>query len=69
MLPGVYQPGYGLVNARLTYTPPKGNWEVALWGKNLADKEYFRNIAVSGVTGLAVPGDPRTYGVALRLSF
>lgn len=68
-LPGVYQPGYGLVNARLTYAPARANWEVAVWGKNLGGEEYYRNIAVSGVTGLGVPGDPTTYGVALRLNF
>jgi len=33
-------PGYGLLNARVTYTSPDQSWEVALFGNNLADKEY-----------------------------
>jgi iron complex outermembrane receptor protein len=68
-LPGQFQPGFGLVNARITYTPANADWEVALWARNLNDEEYIRNVAVSGVTGLAAPGDPRTVGVALRLNF
>lgn len=33
-------PGYGLLNARLAYAPPNGQWEVALFGNNLTDKNY-----------------------------
>ncbi len=33
-------PGYGLLNARLTYTSPDNLWEVSLFGNNLADKNY-----------------------------
>lgn len=68
-LTGVYQPAFGLTNVRLTYAPLNAKWNVAVWGKNLADTEYFRNIAVAGVTGLGVPGDPRTWGVSLQLNF
>ncbi|MDB5364899.1 MAG: outer rane receptor protein [Rhodospirillales bacterium] len=68
-LPGVYQPAYGLVNLRLSFEPSQGRWSVAAWGRNVTDKQYFRNIAVSGVTGLAAPGDPATYGVSMRYEF
>lgn len=68
-VPGLYQPGFGLTNARLTYTPAQGSWNVALWGRNLGNVEYVRNIATLALTGLAVPGDPRTFGVAFHLAF
>jgi iron complex outermembrane recepter protein len=61
-----FQPSYGLINARLTYEPAQGNWDISLFGKNLADEEYFRNIAISGPSGLGTPGDPQTYGVSLN---
>jgi iron complex outermembrane receptor protein len=66
--PGYYQPGYGLANARITYTPAHGDWNVALWGKNLGNTEYYRNIAL-GVSGIAVPGDPLTFGGTFNIKF
>lgn len=65
---GYYQPGYGLTDARITYAPSRGDWDVSLWGKNLANTEYYQNIAV-GVSGIAVPGDPRTFGVSFETRF
>jgi iron complex outermembrane receptor protein len=67
-LPGLFQKGYGLGNAFVTYRPDRGNWDVALWVKNIGDTEYYRNIALSGATGLAVPGDPRTFGISFHIS-
>lgn len=32
--------GYVVWNARLAYVFPQQRWQVALWGKNLADEEY-----------------------------
>lgn len=61
-----YQPGYGLLSGRIVFTPGNANWDVAVWGKNLADKRYFRNVAISGPSGLGTPGDPRTFGVSLN---
>ena len=31
---------YGLLNARVSYTPTDGNWELALAGDNLTDEDY-----------------------------
>jgi iron complex outermembrane receptor protein len=31
---------YGLLNARIAYTPTEGNWEFAIAGDNLTDEEY-----------------------------
>lgn len=63
---GFYQPAYSLVNARITYTPPQGNWDLSIFGKNLADEEYFRNIVSVSGAGVGTPGDPLTVGVALN---
>jgi iron complex outermembrane receptor protein len=67
-LPGLFQKAYGLGNAFVTYRPERGNWDVALWVKNIGDTRYYRNITLSGPTGLSVPGDPRTYGVSLHIA-
>jgi len=64
-----FQPGYSLVNGRITFSPSNSNWDLSVWGKNLGDKEYFRNVAISGPSGVATPGDPRTYGVSVNWRF
>jgi iron complex outermembrane receptor protein len=61
-----FQPGYGLVGGRIIFRPARGDWDFAVWGKNLGDKRYFRNVAISGPSGLGTPGDPRTYGVSVN---
>jgi iron complex outermembrane receptor protein len=68
-LRGLHQPTFGLFNARIAYSPPSAGWGVAVWGRNLGGEEYFRNVAVAAVTGLAVPGDPRTFGISLTVDF
>ncbi len=63
--------GYSVVNATLGFRS-EGGWEVALWARNLLDREYMQNLTVqAGNSGLIVgtPSDPRTYGVTLRARF
>ncbi|MFZ5609584.1 MAG: TonB-dependent receptor [Pseudomonadota bacterium] len=68
---------YALINARLAFTPPEENWEIALYGRNLTDKRYatYKTLGVgldaqaSPNYPLAVLGEPRQYGVQLRYSF
>lgn len=59
----IAQDSFGLVNARAAWTTRDETLEVALWGRNLADKEY-RTMGFD-VIGLAAAfyGDPRTYGL------
>jgi len=38
------QDGYWLVNARLGFGPEDGKWSVSIWGKNIFDEEYYRDI-------------------------
>ena len=60
------QEDYGLLNLRVALQGSKG-WEVALWGKNVTDKEYWIHAidpsygADLGASGIM--GDPRTYGI------
>lgn len=67
-LPGLFQDSYGIGNTFLTYRPQRGKWEVSAWVKNIGDTKYYRNVAVAGVTGLAAPGDPRTFGLSIQIS-
>jgi iron complex outermembrane receptor protein len=63
--------GYSLVNARVGFRTANG-WTVTFWSRNMLDKNYFDLLtAAPGNTGLIVgqPGDPRTYGVTLRVAF
>ncbi|HEY7057371.1 MAG TPA: TonB-dependent receptor, partial [Vicinamibacterales bacterium] len=62
--------GYSLLNARLGFRWGDG-WSVAIWSRNLLNEEYFELLtAAPGNTGLIVgqPGDPRTFGVTLRVA-
>ena len=69
--PGIEQDGYGLVNLRAGWRFAD-RWEVAVWGNNLADKEYLTD---AGNTGLlfgiptVIAGPDRSYGVTLRAKF
>jgi iron complex outermembrane receptor protein len=63
--------GYGLLNARVGFRWTDG-WAVSVWSRNLLNKDYFDLLtAAPGNTGLFVgqPGDPRTIGVTLRMTF
>ncbi|TXI51347.1 MAG: TonB-dependent receptor [Lysobacter sp.] len=69
--PGIEQDGYGLFNLRAGWRFAD-RWEVAVWGNNLANKEYLTD---AGNTGLlfgiptVIPGADRSYGVSLRATF
>ncbi len=67
--PGLFQPGYGLADTNVTYTPERGNWDLSFWMKNIGNTRYYRNVVVVGTTGLAQPGDPRTYGGSFSVRF
>ena len=59
--------GYTLVNGSIGYRTPR--WEVAVFARNLFDKDYMQNLTVqAGNSGLIVgtPNEPRTIGVTVR---
>ena len=63
--------GYALVNPRVGFRFNSG-LTLSVWSRNLFNKDYMELMSTpSGNTGLFVgqPGDPRTIGVTLRLSF
>jgi iron complex outermembrane receptor protein len=62
--------GYALLNARVGFRVADG-WTFSVWSRNLLNKDYFDLLtAAAGNTGLIVgqPGDPRTFGVTLRVN-
>jgi len=65
--------GYELFNARIELLSKEDDWEVALWGKNLADEEYSIHSASLADLGTAtrsdIQGDPRTFGVSFTYNF
>lgn len=66
------QPGYALVNARITWHSPDDSWQVAGYVTNLTDKLYYTGISnlLNGF-GYAYGqvGRPREWGVSVRRSF
>jgi iron complex outermembrane receptor protein len=73
----VAQDSYSVWNARVTWGSADGAVQVALYGENLGDEEYFTNSLESGVpTGGVDPvvpqnfvGAPRTWGVKVQYNF
>lgn len=66
------QAGYSLWNARLAWFDSSEQIEVALWGKNLGDKEYASYMfELTDVVGgdQVMRGTPRTYGVDVKYNF
>ena len=58
-------PEYEVLDGRIAYTTADEQWELALWGKNLTDEDYFlHNFPVAG-SGNATPAPPTTYGLTV----
>jgi iron complex outermembrane receptor protein len=63
-------PAYDLVGAQVKFQPSMAdNWFVTLWGKNLTNKEYNQQEGVRLELASAVPGAPRTFGIAVGAHF
>jgi iron complex outermembrane receptor protein len=62
---------FGQFNARLTYSPAAGNWDVALFGTNLTDEYQLNSGFFHGIWGydFATVGRPREYGASLTFRF
>lgn len=60
---------HDLLDARIAWTSPSENLEVALWGKNLAEEDYISHSYVIGPGVIGVWGAPRTYGLTATWSF
>jgi iron complex outermembrane receptor protein len=64
--------GYGLLNGRLSWKSPGADWEVALIGLNLTDKEYYLTnldqLSSQG-TQYGIIGAPREFAVQIKKNF
>ncbi len=62
---------YTLVNARIAVGSEEGNWEVALWGRNLTNEDYRQEVFDLFDIGssLFIYGEPRTTGLRLTYNF
>jgi iron complex outermembrane receptor protein len=60
------QDAYGLANAAISFRLARGDTEILLWGRNLGDERYLDRLT-QGSLVTALPGDPRTFGVSLRV--
>jgi iron complex outermembrane receptor protein len=66
------QGAYGILNGRLTWQPANKAWEVALWGRNLTDRQYFYGkLSLISFFGREQgnPAPPREYGLTVKRSF
>ncbi len=57
-----------LWDARIAWTSADEQWQVAAWGKNLADEEWIQHSYVIGPGVIGVFAPPRTYGVSVNWS-
>jgi len=70
--PQVSGGAYGLSNARGAIGPRGGNWDIALWAKNILNKEYVSFVAdLSGTAGFyeTYYGAPRQFGVQFNARY
>jgi iron complex outermembrane receptor protein len=67
-----YQKGYALVNARVGVGPQNERWSVEAWAANLTNQDYrqvaFDATLQTGTVDMFL-GQPRTYGMTLRLKY
>lgn len=71
--PGTKLPSYELVNARIGLDNIGGSGvSAAFFAKNIFDKQYYVGgigLGTAGGYNLAVPGEPRTYGIDISFRF
>jgi iron complex outermembrane receptor protein len=72
--PRARQPGYGILNGRITLKSDRGDgpWALAVFGTNLTDTQYYTAMtdyysSLGFVNGM--PGRPREFGVTLSRRF
>ena len=65
------QAAYGLLAARLIYTPAAENWELAVFGTNLTDERYANSGFLPGILQIddGTIGRPREAGITMKMFF
>ena len=66
--PYAIQPAFALIDARLSWYSPSDEWEVSLWGRNLANRVWVSHVYTIADEVFGVYGTPRTYGLELSWS-
>lgn len=61
------QDAHGVLNGQLGWRSPSEKYGLRLWGRNLADEEYFTNMA-SSTADTFVPAAPRTFGITVDMN-
>jgi iron complex outermembrane receptor protein len=65
----IKQPAYALVNASVTWSAPKSDWEARVWGKNLTGRRYYSYETDQEFGDDASPAPPLTYGITVGYHF
>ena len=61
-------PDYGLLNLRAGVRAADGAWDLQVWGRNVGDEDYWLTLAAANTGAISgTLGDPRTYGVTLKV--
>ena len=59
-----------LVDASIGYTTGDGKWSAKVFGKNLKDDQFYETfVPFSDTSGVAWPGNPRSYGVTVSYRY
>jgi iron complex outermembrane receptor protein len=69
--PSIHGSSYDTVDGSITLAPDPANWQVAVWGKNLANVDYYTSRLDGSGLGFIYNhiNPPRTYGVTLTARF
>ena len=54
---------HGFLGARAALFDSNGRWDIAVWGKNLTDKEAITHMNLFSTNGMIYYAPPRSYGV------
>ena len=65
----IFQPGFGLLNARIELTMPDQRFRIALFGTNLTDERYYTTAQRNRGLDMVTLGDPREWGISLIADF
>ena len=63
------QPAFDLIDLRIAWRSNDEQYEVAVWGKNLANEEWVNHLYPIGGQIFAVYGYPRFYGVSVTWNY
>jgi iron complex outermembrane receptor protein len=66
---GVTQPSYGLAGGRIAWHIDSQGLDIAVFAKNVFDKQYLSSSASLGPFTIGSVGEPRTLGVQVRKTF